>query len=322
MTTTNPMISFRSSRGWLDRCFKTCALVSLFALFSAPLSAQSTAGTVTGTVIDASTGKFLQGAEVSVENTPLRTTTLRDGSFQIANVPVGSHNLVVNYQGFEPKTTATSVTAGQNVGVAIQLGATGNTDVVKLGEFKVAGTKEGMAQAVSLQKMSVNAKVVAAGDQYGDIAEGNAAEYLKFLPGVGIDYNANDARAATLRGMNTAVHERDDERQSDRQRHVRQSSAPVRIRTGRDQQRRDHRGDQDPHARISGHPAPPATSTSFPGARLTAKAVSSPIAFISRRSTTTSTLEQNRRLGSGKNPQDPSWHRSQLRPAHPPESRH
>ena len=42
--------------------------------------------------------------------------------------------------------------------------------------------------------MAINTKIVAAGDQYGDIAEGNAAEYLKFLPGVGVDYNANDAR--------------------------------------------------------------------------------------------------------------------------------
>src|SRR6185295_17462991 len=56
----------------------------------------------------------------------------------------------------------------------------------------------------ALQRSADNTKVVAAGDQYGDIAEGNAAEYIKFLPGVGIDYNANDARAATLRGMSTA----------------------------------------------------------------------------------------------------------------------
>src|SRR5438128_506629 len=76
--------------------------------------------------------------------------------------------------------------------------------IITLSEFKVAGTKEGMAQAIALQRAADNSKVVAAGDQYGDIAEGNAAEYIKFLPGVGIDYNANDARAATLRGMSTA----------------------------------------------------------------------------------------------------------------------
>jgi len=79
----------------------------------------------------------------------------------------------------------------------------GSGDTITLTEFKVAGAKEGMAQAVALQKVAINSKIVAAGDQYGDIAEGNAAEYLKFLPGVGVDYNANDARAITLRGLST-----------------------------------------------------------------------------------------------------------------------
>jgi outer membrane cobalamin receptor len=89
------------------------------------------------------------------------------------------------------------VTAGQSASTSFRLGS----DVVTLTEFKVTGSKEGMSQAIALQKASFNQKLVAAGDQFGDISEGNVGEYLKFLPGVGIDYTANDARAVSLRGM-------------------------------------------------------------------------------------------------------------------------
>lgn len=173
--------------------------VALIA-FCSPARAKSGTGTISGSVVDASTGKFLEGAEVSVEGTNLHATSAREGVYSISGVPAGPHNLVVSYPGLEVKTAAVTVQADQTVATPVRLGA---SDVVTLSEFKVAGTKEGMSQAIALQKEAVNTKIVAAGDQYGDIAEGNAAEYLKFLPGVGIDYNANDARAVTLRGMGT-----------------------------------------------------------------------------------------------------------------------
>ncbi len=180
----------------------TAGLGALALAFSSPLlHAQSASGTITGSVVDLSTGKFLEGAEVSVEGTALRTATERQGAFTLRGVPTGSQNVVVSYAGLDPKTSAVNVTAGQVNTLAIQLS---NSGIVMLTEFKVAGTKEGMAQAIALQKVSINTKIVAAADQYGDVAEGNAAEYLKFLPGVGVDFNANDARAVTLRGMNTA----------------------------------------------------------------------------------------------------------------------
>jgi len=172
-----------------------------FVSFATLVFAQDNAGTVAGSVIDATTGKYLEGAEVVVVGTALRAVSARDGSFTVTGVPAGPRNLTVTYPGLEAQAASVTVSAGRTASLPVRLGG---SDVITLSEFKVAGTKEGMAQAIAMQKASDNIKVVAAGDQYGDIAEGNAAEYLKFLPGVGIDYNANDARAATLRGMNTA----------------------------------------------------------------------------------------------------------------------
>ncbi|HKB90953.1 MAG TPA: carboxypeptidase regulatory-like domain-containing protein, partial [Opitutaceae bacterium] len=174
-------------------------LVVFLLTFLGRVHAQTASGTITGSVIDAATGKFLEGADVVVEGTTLRTTSAREGSFELRNVPAGPHTITVTYPGLEAKSVAVTVPADQTVGVPVRL----NGDVMVLEEFKVSSVKQGMAQAVALQKASLNMKVVAASDQYGDIAEGNAAEYLKFLPGVGIDYNANDARAVTLRGIST-----------------------------------------------------------------------------------------------------------------------
>ena len=62
----------------------------------------------------------------------------------------------------------------------------------------------GFCAALAIPQWDGNAGgvLVAASDQFGDISEGNVGEYLKFLPGIGIDYTANDARAVSLRGMN------------------------------------------------------------------------------------------------------------------------
>ena len=134
----------------------------------------------------------------SVTGTTLHTTSARGGISHFNGVAVGEQQLP---PPIPPRLLNTAVTVAADGPTTVEVKF--NSEVLKLEAFHVAGMKEGSAQATALQKAAVNMKVVAAGDQYGDIAEGNAAEYLKFLPGVGIDYNANDARAVSLRGMNT-----------------------------------------------------------------------------------------------------------------------
>ncbi|HYP17016.1 MAG TPA: TonB-dependent receptor [Opitutus sp.] len=173
----------------------------VLALLPATAHAQAAAtGTVTGQVLDAASGKFLEGAEVAVRGTAIETTTMRDGSFSIEGVPAGAQTLVVSYLGLTPKEVPVTVEANQSVPVPVRL----ESDVIQLGAVTVTTAREGMAQAVALQKMSVQTKIVAAADQFGPVLEGNVGEYLKFLPGVSIDYNVNDARGVSLRGLSTA----------------------------------------------------------------------------------------------------------------------
>lgn len=177
------------------------ALLSFTLLIAvAPAFAQSSVGTVSGTVLDESQGTYLEGAEVTVEGAAARTSTQRGGAFTLGGVPAGTQTIVVTYPGMSPARQSVTVVAGETASVAVKLGA----EVVELAEFNVKGTREGMSQAIAIQKVSIQSKMVAASDQFGEISEGNVGEYLKYLPGVGIDYNANDARGVSLRGLNTA----------------------------------------------------------------------------------------------------------------------
>ena len=183
----------------LRRCpaFAALALLPLLALTAPAL----TAGTVHGTVVSDVTGRFAEGAEVSVDGTNLRTTTARDGSFTLAGVPAGAQKLTIAYPAHD--AIQQSVTVGAD-GTAEIPPLHLTSQVVRLGEVTVSGTLEGMSEAIAIQKASFESKVVAASDQFGPVSEGNIGEYLKFLPGVSIDYNVNDARGVSLRGLSTA----------------------------------------------------------------------------------------------------------------------
>jgi TonB-dependent receptor len=180
----------------------TLALITpASSLLSAPPVAAQGTGSVTGKVVDGAAGKYLEGAEITVRGTNIRATSERSGSFSLTNLPAGPQTLVVSYPGLEQKTEAVEVKAGAATDLVVRLAS---SDVVQLNEYRVSSAKEGMAQAIAMQKASTQTKLVAAADQFGEVSEGNVGEYLKFLPGVSIDFNVNDARGISLRGLSTA----------------------------------------------------------------------------------------------------------------------
>lgn len=166
----------------------------------AAAEAPASTGSISGRVLDANNGNYLEGAEVSVGGTAIRAMTVRGGEYTLAGVPAGSQTVVATYPGLEIKSTTVDVVAGETVTLPIAL----KSDIILLEGLTVNTSREGMAQAVALQKISIQAKMVAAADQFGEISEGNVGEYMKFMPGVSIDYNVNDARGISLRGLSTA----------------------------------------------------------------------------------------------------------------------
>ena len=108
-----------------------------------------------------------------------------------------------------PRAESQSVTvsAGQRVtqdfALRADLAQSAQGETVVLDAFVIASTKEmsGSEIAVNEQRYAANLKNVVSADEFGDIAEGNVGEFLKFIPGVTIDQVGPDARNISVRGL-------------------------------------------------------------------------------------------------------------------------
>jgi len=163
-------------------------------------------GTVTGRVFSPATGQYVRNAEVAVEGTDLVAYSQGDGSFALSNVPAGAVTVTVTYTGYEKVASKVTVGAGQTAALDVELkGATYGTaageTVIKLGDFVVSSEREGNAKAIMEQRAAVNFKHLVSSDNFGDITGGNIGEFIKYMPGVVIDYADADARSARIGGL-------------------------------------------------------------------------------------------------------------------------
>lgn len=95
-----------------------------FLLLCVAAKSQDITQTIRGAVVDKENLMPLIGAEVAILSTdPISgTTSDLDGQFKIENVPVGRHNIQVNYLGYEPVTIPNLlVTSGKEVVLNLEL---------------------------------------------------------------------------------------------------------------------------------------------------------------------------------------------------------
>jgi TonB-dependent receptor len=178
-----------------------------------PAAAATVTGTIEGRVSRPATGEYLENARISVEGTSLETLTSAGGNFRLSAVPAGTVRLRTFFTGLAPQTSAVTVAAGQTVRYDIAVGApaprsgvTRDLETVVLSEFVVGASREmsGATIAINEQRFAANIKNVVAADEFGHVAEGNVAEFLKFLPGVTIDYAGGNALEISLNGVPAA----------------------------------------------------------------------------------------------------------------------
>ena len=151
-------------------------------------------------------GEYLEGARITVEGTSLEAFTDAAGNYRLANVPPARARVTTFYTGLPPQTRAVIVAAGQRVVHDVTLtsaDAKSDSVVVKLDEFRVETSREmdAAALAINEQRFASNIKNVLSTDEFGNVSEGNAAEFLKFLPGVTIDYTGGNARDISINGV-------------------------------------------------------------------------------------------------------------------------
>lgn len=197
----------RFSRGaYLGRWLASLVLALTVAL---PAFAQSAGGEIAGRVMNVGTGRYLNNARVTIDGTSRETFTNEYGEYRFSDVPAGAVTVRVAYTGLDTKAEQVTVAAGQSAALNFDLtsadryGKTGEESVVQLDTFVVQSNREyeGNALATNEQRYAPNVKVVMAADAFGAVNEGNPGEFLKYLPGVSVDYVAADVRTVAVRGL-------------------------------------------------------------------------------------------------------------------------
>ena len=86
-------------------------LLLIISIFTIGLKAQTS---IKGTVKDAKTGETLIGCNVYLQGTTIGTTTDLDGNYLMANVSVGSYNLIASYISYNQQINRVSVEKNQS----------------------------------------------------------------------------------------------------------------------------------------------------------------------------------------------------------------
>ncbi len=194
----------RPTYGTALRCLMLLAVL-------ATAKAQPVTGTIEGRVLNTRNGEYLEKARVTVEGTRLETFTDATGVYRLNGVPAGNTRVRAFHTGLLAQTVSVTVPAGGTVQRDFDLLDSGarpaptgkDGSVVKLDQFIVANSREmdGAAIAINEQRFAANMVNVIAADEFGHVAEGNVGEFLKFLPGMSIDFVGGDARTISMGGV-------------------------------------------------------------------------------------------------------------------------
>lgn len=168
------------------------------------------AGIVEGRVLNTATGEYLEKARLTVAGTALEVFSGPSGEFRLSPVPAGELRVTVFYTGTVPLTEVISVAAGATVRHDFNLRsikdgrarAGDEKDVVRLEAFTVATSREmdGAAVAINEQRFAPNVANMVAANEFGISADGSVAEFMKYLPGISINYVGGTANTISVDG--------------------------------------------------------------------------------------------------------------------------
>ncbi|MCX6953214.1 MAG: TonB-dependent receptor [Verrucomicrobia bacterium] len=181
-------------------------LIAFTGLVIAPSAhAQSAAfGSVTGRVLNPLTGKYVANAEIRVAGSEATAVTDDEGRFQLTRVPVGTAAVTVSFSGYHNATATVDVLAGQTATKDFEIVSSDTPmadGTVKMEAFTVSSEREGNAKAIMAQRNSMNITNSVSADVFGTTSEGNVGEFLKYLPGVDLEYVEADTRTPRLGGL-------------------------------------------------------------------------------------------------------------------------
>ncbi len=161
---------------------RASALISAGLILAGSLSAQGIYATLTGIVSDP-TEAVVAKAKITLTDaqsgSQRDTVTNNEGYYTFASVPVGTYNLTVEAKGFsQSKVEGITLSGGEkrNVNTVLQVGSTSQTVEITGAPDEVAPVDSGEKSSTLTTKELQN--YVAVGS--------NAAEFIKIMPGFGI----------------------------------------------------------------------------------------------------------------------------------------
>lgn len=183
-------------------------LLSACVLSAAQPTPTVATGMIAGRVLNASTGNFLNNARVSVQGTAIEVFSNANGDYRLANVPAGPVTLVASFIGLGQQSAAVVVPAGGRLEQDFSLNVIESQSQLADGKPIVlepmsvtAKALSGQAVALTEQRNAKNIKNVISLDEFVDMADGNVGEFIKFVPGLDLQYNPFYPASVTIRGM-------------------------------------------------------------------------------------------------------------------------
>ena len=209
-------IATTSARGGSLHRLLVAFLIALSLIGILPAAAQDEggSGTITGKVLNARTGRYMNQAQITVLDTGRQTFTNQFGEYEIYGLPPGEYELEASFTGMENQTARVRVDSGQDAfqdfTFARRQGEETRSqdgDIFEMEEFVVDASDFQTMQELAIQeeRFSTNLKNVVSADAYGAVAQGNIGEFVKFIPGVQVDYggaysSGADATQIRIRG--------------------------------------------------------------------------------------------------------------------------
>ncbi|AWI08162.1 TonB-dependent receptor domain-containing protein [Ereboglobus luteus] len=174
-------------------------------------SAKAQTVIVTGRVFNNAIGYYVKSAEVRVEGTDNHVYTEDGGTYSIS-VPSGPVTLVASYAGVQSDIRIHEASPGAANTVDFELrvlagdsaaGAKDGEEIVQMDRFVVSEDRVGQGKAIMEQRAAINAKSVIATDNFGELTQGNIGEFLKYMPGITLDFGESEAAGVRIGGLDS-----------------------------------------------------------------------------------------------------------------------
>jgi len=171
-------------------------IIAIALLF--PLSMLAQKGTIAGKIIDAKLADALIGVTVRLDEGAGGAITDFDGNYTIANVPVGTHKISVNYTGYTPKTIEEIVVKeNEATTVDVPMEEAASTSIAEV-VIVAKASRESQSALTILQKTSSTIGDGISSESIKRTPDRTTGDVIRRVSGASIQ----DGKFAVIRGLN------------------------------------------------------------------------------------------------------------------------